>query len=58
MATYLGKIPGGKSFLGVHVAKGAFGEVMRFYCHVMSCPLNLIDAKKCTIFDHSLNSDT
>ena len=29
---YLGKIHGGKSVLGVHVARGEFGEKTRFYC--------------------------
>ena len=32
MATYRGKIHGGKSVLGVPVARGEFGETTRFYC--------------------------
>ena len=32
MATYRGKIHGGKTVLGVHVARDKFGEITRFYC--------------------------
>ena len=34
---------GNPSFLGVHMARGAFSEIMRFYCTVMSGALNLTD---------------
>ena len=32
MATYRGKIHGGKSVMGVDMARGEFGEITRFYC--------------------------
>ena len=36
MATYRGKLHGGKPVLGIHVARGEFGEITRFYYILIS----------------------